>query len=293
MAGFESTGYRTTMGGYPVNVPGTDGKSSTQAQYGSHYLDPKMVRNLAQTLGGVQQGAASQYLPFLQNPTASPLFQGQLSGLLASLQPSEDLARRNLSDQLRASGNAASSTGAGAIRMGESDILRNRQELSSKLLGQSFDQIVRALMAPQQQIPQLINALKLNYGTGQSAGAFSGGSSGWENIPQSLGLQTPMAGDQLPTTMSPLQQQMASGISSPTGPSIGDQNFIRQLQNAMQGLTPLGERQGGTDGPGIGASFSGVDAAKMAQTLGLSQPGIYSQMYDEMGNPVSSNEVAS
>ena len=233
---------------------GTGGSGSSQS-YANTYLDPKMVKGLAKTLGGTAEGASSSYLPFIQDPTSHPLFQKQLSGLLQSLQPQEDASRRNTLDMLRASGMSNSSTGANAINNNESQIRSEQQRLGANVLGQSFSQIVQALMGPQAMIPNLINALKLNYGTGQSNATAGGGSSGWENIPPSLGLNTPMAGNSMPSTMSPHQLAMASGQSSgggTLGPNAGTpEQQLQQLIQAMQG-------GGGGQGPGgIGASFAG------------------------------------
>ena len=157
-----------------------------------YYSDPNYVQQLLKGLTGQQQQLGN----FVQNPTASPLFQGQLSGLLKSLIPSEQQAVTGLNDMFRGAGNTGSSVYGGAAQGLQSDILQNRQTMASKLLGQSFPQIVQALLGQMGLTPQMLNALKLQQGATPNAGGGAGGGTG----STSLGLNTPMAGDQMSST---------------------------------------------------------------------------------------------
>ncbi len=154
---------------------------SQQASQGQTYFsDPNLAKAMSSLLGGIASDTGSQYSNFLSNPAGSPLFQNALSGLLGSLQPSENAARMNLNDQFRAAGNTASST-FGQKAMGlESELLRNRQTLSSDLLTKLFPQMAEALYKPVGQIPSLLDATKLqqNQSAGLSGGVTGSGSTG-------------------------------------------------------------------------------------------------------------------
>jgi hypothetical protein len=171
----------------------------------TYFSDPKFVQQLLGMLMGSkkQPGQEAQFTNFLSNPAGSELFQGQLGGLLQALVPSENAAVTNLSDMFRGAGNTSSSVFGGAAQGLQSDILRNRQELASKLLGQSFQQITQALLGQMGLTPELINATKLQSsqgatgpegtvalggtpgGTGTSGGGggFSAGGGGAAGVP--------------------------------------------------------------------------------------------------------------
>ena len=185
-------------GGFSSGGGGTtDARSSTQ----TYYADPALAQNLSQSLGGLQQNLAGQYQGLLQDPTASPLYQGQLQGLLHSLLPSEAQARTSLADTFRNAGGLRSGAYGSSASQLEGDILGRRQDTAAKLLGQAFPQLMQALQNPLGQVSSLIDALKLSQGQGARTTTGGGGSSsGWENIPPSLGLNTPMASDRMGST---------------------------------------------------------------------------------------------
>ena len=105
---------------------------------------------------------------------AHPLFQAQLQSLLQSLVPSEQQSRQALADQFRASGGLRSGAFGNAGAALEGNILGNRQTEAGKLLGQSFPQIIQALLGSMGQGNQLIEALKLNQQEQQSTGSSFG-----------------------------------------------------------------------------------------------------------------------
>jgi hypothetical protein len=166
----------------------TDARSSQQ----TYYSDPALASNLAQSLGGLQQNLAGQYQGLLQDPTASPLYQGQLQGLLHSLLPSEAQARTSLADTFRNAGGLRSGAYGSSASQLEGDILGRRQDTAAKLLGQAFPQLMQALQNPLGQVSSLIDALKLSQGQGART-TTGGSSSGWDQIGPSRGLQTPMS----------------------------------------------------------------------------------------------------
>jgi len=183
------------------------------------YSDPKYVENLLKGLTGQQ----SQLSNYMQNPAASPLFQGQLSGLLQALVPSEQGAVTGLNDMFRAGGNTASSVYGGAAQGLQSNLLQNRQELASKLLGQSFGQTTNAMLQQMGLTPQLLNALKLSQQQGAQPQQSGLG------LSPSLGLNTPMAGDAMTSTQfggaqsnpyaQPLSGQQGYGGVNPLPPA--------------------------------------------------------------------------
>lgn len=119
--------------------------------------------------------AAGQYMNFLNNPIASPLYQGQLSGLLASLQPQETAARGALTDQYRAAGGLRSGAYGVAGANLEGNLMRNKQVMASQLLGQMFPQMVQALQWPMGNQTSLLGALRLSEANSQGQQAPSGG----------------------------------------------------------------------------------------------------------------------
>ncbi len=145
------------------------GQTLGSSQGGTYFQDPALIQQLSSLLGGVGSQAAGQYMNFVANPTASPLYQNQLSGLLNALAPSEQLARTNLADTGRAAGMYSSGTFANAAARQEGDILRNRQTLASQLLGQMFPQMTQALQQPMSLAEQLINSLKLQQNSQQQS----------------------------------------------------------------------------------------------------------------------------
>ena len=182
----------------------------TQGQYGplasqTYYADPNAAGGLIQQLMQNIQQQQGNLNQFIANPTASPLFQGQLSGLLQALAPDEARGATNLQDIFRNAGNTSSSVFGDAAQNYQGGVQRNHQELASKLLGQSFQQIVSALLPQIQQGPQLLEAMRLS----QSYRA-------------------------------PQQQSGGGRTSSPSGGGAQPNNSLQQLLSALGGSTQRG-----------------------------------------------------
>lgn len=158
MAGF-SNGAITSGPQFPTIGPG---QSASQSSSSTSFSDPALVKQIADQIAGVGGAAAGQYTDFISNPTASPLFQNQLKGLLSSLAPGEAKSRLNLGDEFRNAGNMSSGIYGNAAANLEGDILRNRQTTASQLLGQMFPQMTQALQQPMTLMEQLASALKLS-----------------------------------------------------------------------------------------------------------------------------------
>jgi len=161
----------------------------TQSSTSTYFAGPGQIPQAAQSFipstFGQATGAQGQYGSYLSNPTASPLYQNTLSGLLASLAPSEKQAGTNLMDMFRGAGNLSSGAFGTAASNLQGDILRNRQELASKVLQQQFPEMTQALMAPQSLATQLLQAMKLSQGFGAPqlggmSGAGGGGGGGFD-----------------------------------------------------------------------------------------------------------------
>ena len=174
-------------GGYGGGTSGQYGPLSSQ----TYYADPGAAGDLIQRLIQNMQTQQGNLNSFIANPTASPLYQGQLSGLLGSLAPDEQRGATNLQDIFRNAGNTSSSTFGSAANQYQGDVQRNHQELASKLLGQSFQQIVSALLPQIQQGPQLLEAMRLSQSyrapqqqsvsSSSGAGSTGSGASGLNN----------------------------------------------------------------------------------------------------------------
>lgn len=225
-----------------------------RASSSTYMSQPDVTNPLAASLASLQQSLAGQYQGLLQNPTASPLYQGQLGPLLQSMVPSEDRARTSLTDTFRAAGGLRSGAYGRSASQLEGDILGNRQEAAGKLLGQAFPQLMQALQNPMSQISSLIDALKLSQSQGAytgKQGGFSGGDP-WANISPSLGLATPMQGDRMASTgnTNPFlsyggsaqtgvnyQAPTQSGASAPTVNNAGSYDLLSRLLGGGSGVT--------------------------------------------------------
>jgi hypothetical protein len=164
---------------------GTTDARSSQRTYMSQ---PSVTDPLAAALASLQQSLAGQYQGLLSNPTASPLFQGQLGPLLASLVPSEDRARQSLTDTFRAAGGLRSGAYGNSAAQLEGDILGKRQQVAGQLLGQAFPQLMQALQNPLGQVSSLIDALKLSEAQGARTSTGSGGGGGGSTLSDPFGV---------------------------------------------------------------------------------------------------------
>ncbi len=219
--------------------------NQSSGQMSQYFQDPSLVQNLSQLLGGVGSQAAGQYMNFVANPTASPLFTNQLSGLLNALAPSEAQARTALGDTGRAAGMYSSGPFANAAARQEGDILRNRQTLASQLLGQMFPQMTQALQQPMSLAEQLINALKMQQSSQQASGQSSAQSSGSQTDPiqqqqqssgitaaQLLAALTGKTTAPTPTAPPPTTTGQYGNVGQPT-PSVSD--YYKPISTYYQG----------------------------------------------------------
>src|SRR5712692_5035264 len=190
-------------------------------------LDPGNV-------GATSQQAMSGYNQFLQNPAGSNLFQSTLSGFFNNphLLQAEHSARQGLQDQFRSAGNLASGQFGTASGHLESDILGNRQSTAANLLSQLFPQETNAMLAPGNQLVQLLNALKLSQGFGANPSVGKQG-----------GMDDPFG--------------MLSQFNNPAGGSPGPQFGGPQVSTI-----PGGGNQGG------GSPGGGMDINSLIQILG-------------------------
>jgi len=164
-----------SSGAFPKAQPGqTQQQQQSTSSSGQVFNDPSLVKALSQSTGGAAIASGGDFTDFLNNPVAHPLFQAQLQSLLQSLVPSEQQSRQALADQFRASGGLRSGAFGNAGAALEGNILGNRQTEAGKLLGQSFPQIIQALLGSMGQGNQLIEALKLNQQEQQSTGSSFG-----------------------------------------------------------------------------------------------------------------------
>lgn len=126
---------------------------------------------IADPLAELGKQATNQYMGFVQDPTAHPLFQSQIGGLLQSLIPSENRARTGLTDMFRSAGGLRSGSYGREATQLEDSLMQRRSQTAAQLLGQMFPQMVQALNNPIAQIPNLLQALKLSQSSGSSQGS--------------------------------------------------------------------------------------------------------------------------
>ena len=174
-----------TQAGKMISMDYAPGQAAGSSQSGQYFSDPALVGQLAGALGNNAQQAAAQYMPFVQNPTASPLFQTQLQGILSNpaLIASRQGAQTNLADQFRNAGNMSSGAFANAAGRQASDFNAQDQSFAAQLLGQIFPQMTQALQQPQNLGEQLINAMKMSQSSSQAQRTGSSGGGGGGSDP--------------------------------------------------------------------------------------------------------------
>jgi hypothetical protein len=183
-------------------------QSTTTSQYPVDIA--KLIKNVQGQIGRLTTGQVTQQNlnTFLNNPLSSDLFQGTISTLLDSLRPSEEAARTALADQFRMAGSGQggalqSGAFAKAAQLNEQNILQNRSNVVAQRASETFRNILSGLGLGLQAEEAQATPARLGVGligairpTGSTqSGSSSSSSSGWENIPPSLGLGTPMSGD--------------------------------------------------------------------------------------------------
>lgn len=145
----------------------TSGSSSTLPTW----LDPAQAARIGNTIEGVGQQAAGQYNDFISNPTAHPLYQQTLQGVLQGLQPSIEQGYQDLNDQFRSAGQLGA--GAHGIAAGKyaGEVNRNQSIAASEVLAKMFPQVTQAL---QQPMTNLIGLNEANKGEATTTTQTSG-----------------------------------------------------------------------------------------------------------------------
>ena len=220
MAGFASTG------------GGSSGSGSASVG-GSQVISPLALPELMALFNQIQGEVPSRTeMPSLQTMIQggmnSPLLQSVLNPAMQRLQPLQQQQRQNLTETTRAAGGLRGSTYGQDM-----NTLQNNQALQSNdLMGQVIQQVLGTLMQGQLQeqrnqflpgetLINLLNASRPQVGKGGASA-----SSGWENIPASQGLATPMQSD----SMGP-----AGGVQAGGGSDIA--SLLRQLSGGGGGTT--------------------------------------------------------
>ena len=181
-------------------------QSTTTSQYPVDIA--KLIKNVQGQIGGLNTGQATQQNlnTFLNNPLSSEMFTGTIGTILDSLRDSEDASRQALADQYRMAGGGQ----GGALQSGsfaknamlnERGILQNRSNIVANKASEVFRNILSGLGLGLQAEEAQATPARLGVGligairpTGTSQTQAGSSSSGWGNIPPSMGLATPMSG---------------------------------------------------------------------------------------------------
>ena len=275
-----------------VQAPVATGQSSQSTYFPTNEL-PGYAQGLTSALSQNANQSAGQYQNYLNNPTGTSLYQNSLSGLLAALQPSEADATRNLQDAFRSAGNMASGAyGTSNARL-QGDILRNRQVTASQLLAQQFPQMTQALMAPQNNAVNLLQALKLSQGFGSNPAVTAG------QMPQQQPnfLQQPAANltpGQPGTGGQPGQPGSTTNTPGMSSTGMGQPNSLLQSllngnQAAISGNNIQGYPGASTGGSGNGTNdYYNYTPQNTGVGIGASYPGQYQTnnlAFDTNGTP--------
>lgn len=237
MAGFNIPGYNPIggpsmggtfeSGGGGFSNTGTSSSNIAPGSLVSPTADPTFAAILKQALASMPQN-----LPTVEQTTSgaanSPLMAAILGPALQRLiQPQAD-ARQGLTDITRAAGGLRDSGyGSNMTKLiGQQGLERN------DLLSTVMSKVLAPLLSAQgQQNEQAYNPLKHLidllgqsrpvFAPGGSASSSKSGGSGWENIPPSQGLNTPMQSDKNTTSTETAAQAAARNAPSTYAPGYG------------------------------------------------------------------------
>ncbi len=148
--------------GYKGDQERTTGTS--QSESSTFFANPTQAASLANLIAGNAGRASNQYFDFIENPTAHPLFQTTLQGMLQALRPQVEQGYSDLSDMFRKAGVGTQQGGAYGVALGRyaGDVNRQQNELASKVLANMFPQVTQALDRPMSQVVPLLDATKLS-----------------------------------------------------------------------------------------------------------------------------------
>jgi len=187
------------------SLASTGGSSSGKGSVnvgGSQVISPLAIPELAKLFQNTQQQIPTrEELPSLQDMIAggmnSPLLQLVLGPALERLKAPQQQQQQNLTEAARAAGSLRSSN----YGQDFNKLLVNQGQQTNDLMGQVIQQVLGQLLQGQlqEQRNQFLPAESLTNLLRASAPSVSRGgataTSGWENIPPSLGLGTPMQSD--------------------------------------------------------------------------------------------------
>ena len=221
------------------------------------------------------QGAIPTNQPSVMDIAAqgasSPLLSAILGPMLQRLQQPQAAQRTQLTEATRATGGLRDSAYTG----GMNELLQKQglqqNDLMAQILKETLGPLLNASMQQQQMsydparilsnlagtavqqeslaynpakmLTDLLGVAKPQYVSPQGAGGAGGGGSGWENIPPSMGLATPMMGSSMPST----------GYTSPAAMSAAGQasdweNYYRNLTGGGGTRATAGQPAGGGGG---------------------------------------------
>ena len=178
----------------------------------SPLLNPDFMKLFQQAQSSVPTEMQSLQ-QMIQGGMQSPLLQAVLGPALQRLQAPQQLQQQQFTEAARASGGLRGST----YGQGLNTLMQNQGQQQNDLMGQVIQQVLGQLVQgqlqeqrnqflPAESFTNLLRTIRPELATsGQRA---TSGSSGWENIPPSLGLGTPMQG----STMGP-----AGGVNTMMG----------------------------------------------------------------------------
>ena len=186
-------------GGGGANAAGTVGNTAfTQV---SPMSDPTFANLFGQTLGAIP-GSLPGIDQLIAQGMNSPLLQLVLGPALERLKAPQAQQREQFTESARAAGGLRGSTYGG----GMNKLIQNQGLQQNDLMSQVIQQVLGTLVQGQLQSQQnqflparsmtdLLRSVAPQTVQGSMGGGGSGGTSGWENIPASQGLNTPMYGD--------------------------------------------------------------------------------------------------
>ena len=214
-------------GGYGDGSFGSTGSSSTNvggSQVISPLVDPTFRRLFEQAQGQVPMRNELQSLQqMIQGGVNSPLLSAVLDPALQRLEAPQAQQRQNLTEATRAAGGLRGST----YGQDFNQLMNNQALQTNDLMGQVIQQILSTLVSGQLQeqkneflpanaLTDLLKTIGPNVVRG---GGSSSSSSGWENIPPSLGLQTPMTPSTPGGDIASILRQLSSGGGATVGPN--------------------------------------------------------------------------
>ena len=201
---------------------GDSGAGTTPAGAGqliSPTGDPTFARLLEAAQAAIPTSQPS-VMDIAGQGASSPLLSAILGPMLERLRQPQAAQRTQLTEATRATGGLRDSAYTG----GMNELLQKQglqqNNLMAQILQQTLGPLLNASMQQQQMsynpaniLAGLLGAARPQYVPPQGAGGAGGGGggSGWENIPPSMGLATPMQGSSMPSTAGPGQWGYVNG----------------------------------------------------------------------------------